>query len=191
MEDNYKEARRQFELIAGHRPTEPLPEDPLLALQIKLYRWQVDRFGLVNDLQMVLGMIEECALELTESELTSDIGAKDAVADTLIYGSQLFNNNRMVISVAVRHAIDTWQYASGSERTRLKCVGQLARIALKGNQKIRNLGVKEVYRSALYTASVDLFAHMAVRVQSLEETMIHVAETVILPRDKGHEAIPA
>jgi hypothetical protein len=71
-------------------------------------------------------------------------------------------------------------------------MGRVAKVVLKGNQKIRGLADKDAYRAAIYKVTVDMFvAAMGPRYAKLGPIITKVANEVVLKRSKGHNAIPA
>lgn len=183
-------AKKQFDLIAALDLSDPMPGDELLALQVDLCRWQRRCFGGASDWQMTLGMIEEAG-EFDEAE-TADL-RHDAIGDVGVFGCQLLTLNRLGFNTAAWDAdLLAEAIRRGDEkRSVIQSMGRLAKTVLKGNQKIRGLSDRDVYREAIYRATVDLFASISVhRSQSFGLIVHDVATKVVMKRDKGHEAIP-
>ena len=116
-----------------------LPADPMSALQVRLWRWQVEQFGVPDDRDLVLGIVEECG-ELEEAGDVAEM--QDAVGDVLIYTIQLCTSQRL----------DFWTiFGSALAYSSIAiAIGQLAHCALKTHQRIRGYANRDYSRRRLF-----------------------------------------
>lgn len=169
-----------------------LPADATDAMQVRLYRWQVSRFGLQSDERFALGIIEELG-ETFEAE--DGEHALDGLGDVCVYAAQLCTNNRLALGPILDLAR---VFQARQEVQPLLGVGKLAHAVLKHAQNIRGKGNREVYRLSLVEC-VALCVAKAIDdcevMHSLEiKSTPHVfaiVGTTVLARGAGHEAIPA
>ena len=141
-----KLAREQFEAFAAMDAPE-VPEDETNAMQLRLCRWQRDRFGLqveTHDLRMALGIIEEMG-ETFDAE-TAEL-ALDGLGDTCVYAGQILLANRLAIAPVLDLA--RVFAAAGGELVPATGPSKLAHTVLKGSQKIRGLADSNVFRERL------------------------------------------
>jgi len=184
-----------------------LPEDAVDAMQIRLMRWQRDRFGLQTDERLALGIIEE----VTETDIASDANeAFDGLGDACVYSSQIATNNRlairpiialahhMVVELIAERAAQREQPGPGSMLPIIIAPGILAQVALKRAQKVRGLDDDSKYRLQLTGALAACIAHCTIGVMTkgvpieqyrIEDVFLEVGEAVS-QRNVGHDAIP-
>ena len=172
-----------FNTFAGLDAPE-LPGGELDAIQVRLHRWQIDKFGYQASERMALGIIEECG-ELDDADTTAD--ELDALGDICVYSSQLLTHSRLALSVAIRIAEET-RFGP----TLLSSAGKLAHTVLKRLQKIRGMDDDQKYRAAIFDCVVNvLSAAMEVSGCEASDTVKKVAEHVMarsgdmLPRVKA------
>lgn len=152
-----------------------LPNGELSALQVRLWRWQVEQFGAPDDRDLVLGIIEECG-ELAEAEI--QLEQEDAVGDILIYATQLCTNLRLDAGTIMADVSIRRRYMSIP-----RACGRLAHAALKTKQGIRGYGDRGFARASFCERLAELFsavlweAPAGVRVRYAYE---RVAEEVML-----------
>lgn len=72
-----------------------LPADEMAALQVRLYRWQIKRFGLLNDRDLVLCLVEKCG------ELAVSFNTEEVVAGVLLCLTQICTANRLDFGLIV------------------------------------------------------------------------------------------
>jgi hypothetical protein len=149
-----------------------LPPDELSALQVRLWRWQVEQFGSPDDRDLVLGIVEECG-ELEEAD--SPAAFEDAVADILIYTTQLCTSNRLDFG--------TMMVELGKNRIVAnvpRSLGRLAHVALKVHQRIRGYDNRQVARNAICVQVANLYSALLWEMpRSLD---VRAAYTVIAER---------
>lgn len=193
-EQYLERAQTEFAKIAAHTPGDPRPDDPLLCLQLDLYRWQVNHFGLCSDLQFAAGVVEEMG-ELADARMNELYGngsfeeIDDAVGDVAIYASQLLTSNRLGLNVAVEYALELARARSTAPTTTLAVAtaGRLMHVVLKRSQRIRGFDDRDVYRAHLLQAVAGCMSHSGVC--SLSEVILKVGREV-MQRTHGHAAIP-
>jgi hypothetical protein len=127
-----------------------LPPEELSALQVRLWRWQVEQFGLPDDRDLVLGIVEECG-EMEEAD--SPAALEDAVADILIYTTQLCTSNRLDLGV-IMEEVNKRRLVSSVPRS----LGRLAHVALKVHQRIRGYGDRQVARNGICVQVANLYS---------------------------------
>ena len=181
----------EFNRIATLDTNDPMPTDDMLELQVRLYRWQTRNFNGCTDWQMALGMIEEFG-EFEEADNSED--RYDAVGDVAVFGCQLLTLNRLGLNIAIAdadHLAEAMRLGEESHSL-MRAAGRMAKVVLKGSQKIRGLADKDLYRAEVYKATVDMFASVMVRrYVALGPVITNVAYNVVLKRGKGHKAIPS
>lgn len=171
-----------------------LPLDPVDAMQVRLMRWQVDRFGLQSDERMALGVIEE----ISEGDVADvDYEAIDALGDVLVYAGQLCINTRLAIGPIMQLAALWVPDAAGTlERLLTAAQGILAQTVLKGAQKIRGSDDAKIYGvrlvGSLAVCIMSTHAH-ACALSGKNLVLADVYRDIgskVLERARGHEAIP-
>lgn len=178
--DSYSAARSAFEAYAGI-DAPGLPENPLSALQVRLARWQVRNFGIVEDLQLAAGVGEEVG-ELIESWTGPDSDGTggeelDAAADIAIYAMNLCTNLRLDFGsiVPVRA---TWVATEAPI-----VAGKILHAALKHKQGIRGFADKDFYRETMAgrIGAMKGVCELVCRTfgQVFEDVLHGVAETVM------------
>ena len=190
MKYQHSIALKQFDRIATIDKGASMPDNELLTLQVELFRWQTKNFSGCTDWQMALGMIEEAG-ELDEAE--SEELRYDAVGDVVVFGCQLLTLHRAGLNIAIEDAdhLACLIQDGKAQRPLVQVMGRMAKVVLKGNQKIRGLADKAAYREAAYKAVVDLFAGvMGNQYTGLGPVVLSVAYNEVLKRGKGHNAIP-
>lgn len=154
-----------------------LPNGELSALQVRLWRWQVEQFGVPDDRDLVLGIIEECG-ELEDSDGLE--AQEDAIGDTLIYATQLCTSQRLCAATIMAEV----QMKSRRRFTSIPIVcGRLAHTALKTQQKIRGYGDRDFSRGCFCELLAQLFSALLWQTpQSLRvrDIYVRVAEEVML-----------
>lgn len=151
-------SREAFEVWAGINSGE-LPDEPIDAMQVRLARWQIDRFGGTGgDVLMALGIVEE----LGETADAADEGhtdvnggaeqAVDGLGDTMVYASQLCTSNRLAIRPILDLAKLYTKHESATAKVIMAAAGKLSHVVLKHEQKIRGLGDPVTYRVRLVDA---------------------------------------
>jgi NTP pyrophosphatase (non-canonical NTP hydrolase) len=123
-------AREAFDMYAGLDAPD-LPNAPLSALQVRLFRWEVGQFGYQPSHRYVLGIVEEIG-ELLESISTHDW--VDALGDIQVFAIQLCTAYRLdfgTLRKVARSAGDDWREAF------VFATALLARAELKSSQRIR------------------------------------------------------
>jgi len=143
--ETYEQSRNKFNSYAGIDSPD-LPEDSLSALQVQLYRWQNNNFGLSSDVQIACGIAEEVGefIEAWSGDDTDQL--EDAVGDVLIYATQLATSNRLDFGTIFNFADEL----SGPMVQQLSVVaGKLCHIALKSSQDIRGFADAEFRRKAV------------------------------------------
>ncbi len=134
-------ARLEFEQFAGNNGEEVA--DPVNDMQIRLMRWQRDRFGLQtdrHDLLMTLGVIEELGEAFTAPNGEE---ALDGLGDVIVYAGQLAMANRLALSPIVRFA----EALDPLDATHQEITGRLAHVVLKASQRIRGMDDEDRYRT--------------------------------------------
>jgi hypothetical protein len=161
-------------------------------LEVRLYRWQVSRFGLQSDERFALGIIEELG-ETFEAE--DGEHALDGLGDVCVYASQLCTNNRL----AIGPILDLARVLQARQEVQpLLAVGKLAHVVLKHAQNIRGKGDRNVYRIGLVECIALCIAKAIDDCEVMHELQIKstphvfsIVGTEVLARGAGHEAIPA
>lgn len=143
FDDVYAASRAAFDATAGMDYPE-VPSDPWGALQTRLYRWQVNTYGLPQPALLCLGVVEEMG-EWWESPGQS--AALDAVADITIFAIQLATCYRLDIGTLIAGAHPDPESADGDAW--MMSAGALCHVVLKSEQGIRGLGDKETSRRAV------------------------------------------
>lgn len=140
-------ARERFESWAG-MDAPHLPEDPVDAMQVRLARWQIAKFGLCDLREQALGVIEELG-ETFDAEEREE--AVDGLGDVLVYAGQLCITARLAIGPIMDLAKE-WRADPGASPQDLQPVGaagKLAHVILKRQQRIRGYADDGFYRSQL------------------------------------------
>lgn len=154
----HKIARDAFEewavLDAPH-----LPAHEIDSMQVRLARWQVDRFGGPPvDALMALGIVEELgetADAAVEGAETVDGGGEQAVdglGDVMVYAAQICTANRLAIRPILDLARVYTRHTDTGHRPIMTAAGVLAHVVLKHTQAIRGLGDPTIYRVRLVDA---------------------------------------
>lgn len=196
-----QDARKAFELWAGIEK-DALPDDAIDAMQIRLMRWQRDKFGLQTDERIALGVIEE----VTETDIADDANeAFDGLGDACIYASQIATNNRLairpIIALAQHMLHEAANQAQGGPPVTLPIIiaqGILAQVTLKRAQKVRGYESDDKYRIALTGALASCIAHctMGVALKGVTLDQFNVVDVFLAvgeevsKREIGHDAIP-
>ncbi len=183
-EQYLERAQSEFAKIAAHSPGDKRPDDPLLCLQLDLYRWQVNHFGLQSDERFALGIIEEMG-EWKTSHSQED--EADAIGDVAVFASQLATNNRLSLSAIVAIA----EFCAHEKP--IEEAGWLAHVVLKRGQRIRGLDDRKGYQRELTFAIAGCIAsvwHTSAHLhEGLGPIILRVGREV-MQRTHGHEAIP-
>lgn len=154
---------------------DPLPGEPLDAMQIQLARWQRRNFGDVSpadkvDCHMALGVIEEFCEAIDAATLGGSKGKLDGLGDICIYAGQLLIANRMAIRpilvLADEMAAD-WDGLPEAP-THEAIVGAFARTILKRDQRIRGFDKSDVWQPALAGTVAALIALVKVDILTCE-----------------------
>lgn len=182
-----------FEQFAGLKLEDPMPEHELDAIQVRLCRWQNEKYGPNPDSHMALGMVEEGTECFMADENTEE--ALDGLGDVCVYASQLATNNRLAIAPILDLAR---VFTKRGDIRPLLGAGVLSQVVLKGSQKIRGLDQVERYRLRLVGAMAMVIAKAIDDVEILHpqtvpanagKVLLVVAEEV-LQRAAGHPSIP-
>lgn len=123
--------------------------DPWGALQDRLYRWQVNTYGVPQPALLCLGVVEEAG-ELADSFEHAD--EADAIADVTIFAIQLATCYRLDAGALIDAAFPT------DEVDWCGTLGKLSHAVLKSEQGIRGLGDKEAARKAVARQLLDIFS---------------------------------
>ena len=190
-------AREQYERIAAIGADDPLPDDIVNAMQVRLMRWQRDRFGGDQlDERMALGIIEEQieTFDAEEPDQTED--ALDGLGDTMVYAGQLAIANRLALSPILDLAR---VFTRRGDIRLIRSPGVLAQVVLKGAQKIRGMADRDLYRLRLVGALAMCIGHAIDHVEILHPQtapvlpgkVYEIVGGEVLQRAQGHDAIPA
>jgi hypothetical protein len=179
-DETYKLARERFDATAGMDAPE-LPSDPMEALQTRLYRWQVNRFGLQPAERQVLGIVEEFGEWIDASMVPGREGDEamlDAVADIGVFAVQLCTSLRLDAGILMQPPSELVQVKHATS-----IAGRLCHVSLKTLQGIRGMGDAEASRRAFAAVLVDLFVWCQRRAQDrgrvFSELLADVAEVVM------------
>lgn len=183
-DDLYQAARAAFaEYAAANAPH--LPPDPLSALQVRLARWEAVQFSYQPPWTAVLGVCEEIG-ELEEADI--DIAKlRDAVADTMIFATQLCTAYRLDFGTILRardRALVRFVGWFGAMRPTVIAGGRLARAVLKEAQGIRGADREATRRAVADAIHLLLNALGEIEpVQPIDEVYAEVAERIVLRRN--------
>jgi NTP pyrophosphatase (non-canonical NTP hydrolase) len=179
-DETYKLARERFDATAGMDAPE-LPADPMEALQTRLYRWQVNRFGLQPAERQVLGIVEELGEWMDANGMTVEKGEEamtDAIADIGVFAIQLCTSLRLDAGTLMQPPAEFVQVKHA-----LSIAGRLSHVCLKTLQRIRGMQDAETSRRAFAAVLVDLFVWCQRRAQDrgrvFPELVAEVAEVVM------------
>lgn len=188
-----KLARERFESWATNDVGDPLPPDPVDAIQIQLFRWQRERFGLYPDAFMALGVIEEMSETFLAGTPSKTGEALDGLGDVQVYAAQIATANRLAIGPIIDLAR---VFTTRTGLIPLTAPGVLAQVVLKHAQKIRGLDDHERYIKRLVGALALCIAKAIDDVEIMHDVVAKPAEVLlvvareVLERGAGHDAIP-
>jgi NTP pyrophosphatase (non-canonical NTP hydrolase) len=134
-----------------------LPADPISALQLRLYRWEVTSFGYQDETKPTLGISEELG-ELAEAKTNDEI--LDAIADVGIYALQLATKLRLDAGVLIWEALENpADYRLDLPLPQAACAinGRISHVILKSSQGIRGMGSAAAVREAIAPELARLF----------------------------------
>jgi hypothetical protein len=145
-------ARLRFESWAG-MDAPHLPEDAMDAMQVRLARWQIAKFGLCDQAQQTLGIIEE--LGETHSADTVE-EAIDGLGDVLVFCGQLCITARLALGPILDLAERWYRTPANVPGTVMPSAdtagGFLAHVVLKRQQRIRGYEDDTFFRCELTRA---------------------------------------
>jgi NTP pyrophosphatase (non-canonical NTP hydrolase) len=169
----YEEARDRFSIFAAMDAPE-LPDDEFDALQVRLCRWQGNKFGAQPWELMTFGIVEEMG-ELDDAiEVDDKAEIFDAVGDICVYASQILTHNRLALVTALREA-----NLHTSPPRMMSAAGKLCHVTLKRLQRIRGMQDVEAFRAALFEAVVNVLAAARAMGWPLAQSLVDTAEEVM------------
>lgn len=163
-----------------------LPDNRLDAIQVRLCRWQVNKFGSQPFERMALGIIEELG-ELQDANEAGWTGLQlDAVGDICVYTSQLLTHHRLSLSSTFAYALEV-----KNPPLMLSAAGKLSHVVLKRLQRIRGMQDIFAFRAELFGRAADVLAAARKSVEPMAEDLEGVLERVAnhVMRRKG-EMLP-
>jgi hypothetical protein len=177
LNEHATRARAAFEEWAGDVDATRMPPDVIDAMQWRLQLWQRSNFGCQPDVNQVLGMIEEVG-ETLGAERWDDV--LDGIGDTCVYAGQVLIGNRMALRPVLdlaEHYVDQWY--GGNAPCPEACMGMLAHVVLKHEQRIRDLAEPNMYRIALADTMARCIASTLLHAMYLSDGSINVRDIYI------------
>lgn len=167
LDEHATRARATFEEW-GDIDAKTMPPEEVDRMQWRLQLWQRTNFGLQPDVNQILGMIEEVG-ETLGAEGWEDV--IDGIGDTCVYAGQVLVGNRMALRPVLDLAdayVERW-YGGENVPCAEANLGLLAHVALKHEQKIRDLADPNMYRIALADTMAKCIASTVLHAMFLSE----------------------
>ncbi len=145
----YQRARAAFDTFAGLDAPD-LPPFKHHALQVQLYRWNIQNFDRYEPMLFAAGISEEAG-ELADAKAQLDgHSVRDAVGDIMVYSCQLATSRRLAYAETTACSASLFalrgHWRPSDSRILTAAVGLVSHVTLKSEQRIRGLDDPELAR---------------------------------------------